>query len=444
MKIRLLLFLILIVTGYSFSQNGFHIKNDHRKVVVPFRFINNLIIIPVNVNGTDLNFLLDTGVEETILFSLEESEEMVFSNLHKVMFKGIGANEPFEGLKSSKNKLTINGLYDNEHVIYIVLNQDINISSQVGVPVNGIIGYQFFKNYLVDINYNRKKITVYNHNSNKSFEKRLSDKYQKIPISIEGMKPYLNASIQMENNPENINAKLLIDIGNADALWLFKEKDHRIQVSDKSFDDFLGLGFSGTIYGKRCRIRKFAISDFTFENPIAAMPDSVVTTGMDMVENRLGSIGSEIMKRFSIVFDYPHNEMYLRKNDNFTLNFNYNMSGLEIQHQGLEWVTETYEQVNSAVSIDLTDNGNTKKDVKYKFVLKPSYSVFSVRKDSPSDLAGIKIGDEIKSINGRNSYNFTLQEINELLKSEEDKTVVIEVLRKNKPLKFKFKLKNMI
>lgn len=444
MKSKLLFLLFTLFFTNSFSQDGFTIPSNKSKVVIPFKFINNLIIIPINVNGTELNFLLDTGVEETILFSLEENEELVFSNVDKIMFRGIGTNEPFEGLKSSQNSLSINGYTDSNHIIYIVLNQNINISSQVGIPVNGIIGYHFFKNHVVDINYNKSKIIVYK-NSN-PIEKKLKKRYQKIPVSIEEMKPYVKANIQTENSANSIEAKLLIDIGNSDALWLFKERDKRIQVSEKNFDDYLGLGFSGSIHGKRCRIKKFQIENFVFDNPIAAMPDSIATKEIKMVENRVGSIGSEIMKRFSIVFDYSNNYMYLRKNDNFNLHFNYNMSGLEIQHEGLEWVKREYD-VNAnreSFIIDFDSGGKVTKNMTYKFELKPSYSVFSVRKDSPSDLAGLQIGDLITMINGRKSYSFTLQEINEILKSEDDKTITIEVLRKNKPLKFKFKLKNLI
>lgn len=444
MKVKLLLLLFLLFIGSSFSQNGFRIENNKKKVVIPFKFIDNLIIIPIEVNGTVLNFLLDTGVEETILFSLEENEEIVFSNVEKVMFRGIGTNEPFEGLKSSENKLSINGYNDSNHTIYIVLDQNINISSQVGIPVNGIIGYHFFKNHSIDINYNRRRIVIYNDVT--AITKKLSKKYQKIPISIEEKKPYLKTIVQMENAPETFEAKLLIDIGNSDALWLFNEKDKRIKVSEKNFNDYLGLGFSGTVYGKRGRIKKLQIDKYIFENPIVAMPDSIATKDITMVENRVGSIGSEIMKRFSIVYDYSNTSIYLKKNDNFKLQFNYNMSGLDIQHQGLEWVKQSYEQnaSTSTVYIDSNSDGKWTKNLKYKFELKPSYSVFSVRKDSPADLAGIKKGDEITTINGHVCYNYTLEEINEILKSEEDRTITIEVIRNNKPLKFKFKLKNII
>jgi len=386
---------------------------------------------------------LDSGVEETILFSLE-NEEIKFSNLEKVMFRGIGSNQPFEGLRSSGNRLKVNGFNDLNHTIYIVLDQNINISSQVGIPVNGIIGYHFFKNNCVDINYNKKKIVVYNTIA--PISKKLKRNFQEIPISIEENKPYLTASVLMEKDTIALDAKLLIDIGNSDALWLFKAKDDRIKISDKNFDDYLGLGFSGTVYGKRCRIQKLKIGNFAFEDPIVAIPDSTAIKDINMVERRVGSIGSEIMKRFSIVFDYPNNRVFLKKNANFNLHFNYNMSGIEVQHEGLEWVQETYEENpnSSNIFVDYKDGEKHSKNLKYKFELKPAYSIFSIRKDSPADLAGLKTGDKIATINGRNGYTFNLEEINAILKSEEDRLIVIEVLRNNKPLKFKFKLKNII
>ena len=59
MKILQLFFFFFFV-GMQ-SQQGFQVVH-HEKTTIPFQFINNLIFIPVNVNGVDLTFLLDTGV----------------------------------------------------------------------------------------------------------------------------------------------------------------------------------------------------------------------------------------------------------------------------------------------------------------------------------------------------------------------------------------------
>ena len=64
-----------------FAQEGFHFVDGKEKVSIPFKFINNLLFIPIKVNGIELNFLLDSGVEETILFSLEDKKEINFYNI---------------------------------------------------------------------------------------------------------------------------------------------------------------------------------------------------------------------------------------------------------------------------------------------------------------------------------------------------------------------------
>ena len=144
---RIFTLFLLVWVSFAWTQNGFEIKNNRKKVTIPFKLVNNLIVVPVNVNGTNLNFLLDTGVSETLLFSLDETEQVKFENIEKVRFTGLGNKEPFEGLKSTNNSLKIEDFVDTNHTLYIVLDQDINISSQVGFPINGILGYHFFKNY---------------------------------------------------------------------------------------------------------------------------------------------------------------------------------------------------------------------------------------------------------------------------------------------------------
>jgi hypothetical protein len=51
--------------------------------------------------------------------------------------------------------------------------------------------------------------------------------------------------------------KLLIDVGNSDAIWLFKMFLIKNKVPTNNFDDYLGKGFSGDVIGKRERIRFF-------------------------------------------------------------------------------------------------------------------------------------------------------------------------------------------
>jgi len=443
MKKSAFVFFFLFISNIATSQPGFQFEPyNKRKVSIPFQLINNLIFIPLNVNGVELTFLLDSGVDETILFSLDDKEDVSFLNVKKIMLRGLGTLESIEGLKSSDNTLSVPGFIDRQHDIYIVLDQSFNFSSSIGIPVNGIIGYHFFKNHLVEIDYKKKQVVVFNDDA--KLRKKIDKKYKSFDISIEKNKPYTFSEITIEE--KTIPAKLLIDSGSSDALWLFKNKSHDIPIPGKSFSDFLGRGFSGDVQGQRARVNTINFESYTFSNIIAAFPDSTATQGIVMVEDRIGSIGGEILKRFDMIFDYKGGRIYLRKNRDFDLPFHYNMSGIEVHHSGMTWVKEAVE-LNTTVAPDNTYDVNGNKipnSFTYKFELKPLYSISSIRKDSPADVCGLKKGDIIVSINRKPGYRFTLQQINALLKSEEGRVINIEIEREGINMKFQFQLKSIL
>ena len=435
-RITILFFMVFSMVSIS-AQEGFRFEKDINKISVPFKLINNLVFVPIKVNGVELNFLLDTGVEETILFSLEEKREVHYFNTEKIFLRGLGSQAAVEGLKSTNNILEFGSMKYRNHMFYIVLDPDFNLSSHIGIPVNGIIGFQFFRNNLVEINYKKKRIIVYKDNDKN--RKKTEKKYSAIPITIEKSKPYLKSKVVMDN--DEIPVKLLIDIGNSDAVWLFQNRSERIKVPSKNFNDFLGRGFSGDVEGKRARIQKFEMSEFEFNNPVVAFPDSSSIKNVTMVADRMGSVGGEIMRRFDVIFDYQNRKMYLKKNNEYNSPFGYNKSGVEIQHKGLQWVQETVRLETVPLSKNIFDSeDDKKKDFKYKFLLKPIYEIANVRKNSPAARAGLQKGDIIILINKSPAYKHSLQEINTLFKSEEEKWITLEVERESEILKFSFQL----
>ena len=110
MKLKFSLLFLLIFTLPALSQDGFMFDKATDKVIIPFQLINNLIFIPIKVNGIELNFLLDSGVEETVLFSMDDKKEVPFFNVEKISLRGLGSESSVEGLKSTNNTLESNGL----------------------------------------------------------------------------------------------------------------------------------------------------------------------------------------------------------------------------------------------------------------------------------------------------------------------------------------------
>lgn len=438
MKILKLIFLFIII--FTKAQDGFQILDNKKKVTIPFKQINNLIFINLKVNNVDLTFLLDTGVAETLLFSLE-NKEVNFKNVEKVKFTGLGGSNYIEGIKSTKNQIAIDkNLVDFNHEIYIILEEDFNFSSHVGIPVNGIIGYQFFKNFPTKIDFTKHIITIYNRNN---LSKSNFNNFEKLPISIEARKPYLFTDVQQTT--DFFPAKMLLDLGNSDALWLFPNRIPNFNYNRPNIDDFLGRGFNGDIYGKRSRIHAIKFGKSILEKPIVAMPSAESVQSMNFVKDRIGSIGSDVLRRFFVVFDYDNELLYIKKTKKVKDPFKFNMSGLDVKHDGMKWEKDL-------VRVDLpklpsekdNEKGTTirlesSSEFQYKFILKPEYSIAGVRENSPGFLAGIIKGDKLLEINGKKVSDMSLQEINETFMSEENKTIQLKIIRNSLTLD-----KNMI
>ncbi|MET3538711.1 PDZ domain-containing protein [Chryseobacterium limigenitum] len=430
--------MILFLSIFVNAQNSFEIK-DAKKTVIPFKFINNLIFIPVTINGVELTFLLDTGVAETLLFSLE-NKEMKLTNIEKIKFSGLGGDLSIDGLKSDNNIGVIGKNCINKSMtIYIIVNEEFNISSHVGIPVNGVIGYHLFKDNPISIDYASKKITIYGDRN--LFQKKVR-KSEELPITIEKSKPYVYADIEMTN--EKKSSKLLIDLGNSDPIWLFPALIKDFVYNRPNIEDFLGRGFNGDIFGKRSRIHNFYLGDFKFEKPLTAMPDEYSIQHVHLVADRKGSVGGEIMRRFTVAFDYPNQKLYLRKNKSFDDPFHFNMSGLDFKQDGLQWQQDLVkiETTKTTNSVSEFNPGGDK--FQYKFALKPIFSISGVRKDSPGDKAGFRKDDQVLTINGNKTSEMTLESMMELMKSYEGRTINIVIQRKTEKLTLSFELEDPI
>lgn len=424
---------------FTFSAQGFQYESSKKTIKIPFKLYNNLTVIPLTLNNVKLNFLLDTGVENTILFSLEETDSIDLNNVKKIKILGLGSGEPIDGLHSKGNRLFVNDFKDYSHDLYIILDQNINFSQQMGIPIHGIIGYDFFKNNIIEINYRSKQVII--HNPKKNTDKNLSS-FQKIPFQLELSKPYIQTTIELNNL--NYKTKMLVDSGGTDAAWLFESG--QIKCPELFYEDFLGKGFSGDIFGKRSRVNAITIGNSALINPTVSFPDNESLKHVSMVSGRNGSIGAGILKRFDVVFDYKNHYLYLKKNSNFEDSFNYNMSGIEIIQEGSQLVEERINtngfETSNKIEVNLSDDMN--RGFRYHFVLKPKYQITNVRDNSPAKLAGIEKGDIILKINGVHAYKYELQSINNIFQEEEGKTIKLEIERNGTIIKTSFELKKIL
>jgi len=393
-----------------------------------------------------LSFILDTGVDKTILFSLSENDSLGLKNVKKISLHGLGKGKAIDALISQKNKLKVGALKSNDETIYLVLKDQFELSGKMGTTIHGIIGYSLLKDVIAKINYKTKKIILYNP---KNFQYKKCKKCEEFPVEFYRNKPYVDAAIQLDTiGNEMTSVKMLIDTGGSDALWLFEESHEKIKTPLRHYNDILGEGLSGTIYGNRARIPKVRLGKFEVLQPTVSFLDTISTLQARKFETRNGSIGSNILKRFKVWIDYPNKKLILRKCAALTGGFEYNMSGLDIVYNGEQLVKEmdpekviSYSGQNSSFE----NNSNTITfSASYRFKFKPSYRISKVLQNSPAALVGIYPDDILLKINGNSVHDLSIGQLIKKLQTKDGKKIRVTIRRGEDILKFQFKLKKRV
>lgn len=423
------------------GQSGFYLIGNKNKDRIPFELVNNLPIVKVEVNGTPLSFILDTGVKSSILFSLEAVDSVRLRNTSSVQLRGLGTGSSVEALKSTGNTIKVGSAMDKNHPLYIIFDSDLNFSPRMGIPIHGILGNEFFMNFVVKINYSREVITVYKP---EKYSSRKCKKCEDLPLEFVGDKPYIKLFTATENSKREVT--LLVDSGSSDVMWLFDEGDFIEENPKNYFQDFLGLGLGGNIFGKRTRIPELIVGNFHLKNVNTSFPEEKAIARARSFEDRDGSLGGGFLRRFTVFFDYGRKSIRFKKNSNFDNPFHYDMSGLTIEHEGMELIkSEKRAIVNidqSTPSENITRN-SIPITTELRLSLVPRYVVVNLREGSAAEMAGVKIGDRVLTVNGKPSYQYKLYQLIDLFSSEEGKKITMEIERNKVISKVKFNLKGM-
>ena len=430
--------ILIFFTFFSFAQDSIVWKSKRDIIKIPFELSHNLIIVDVIFNGVKLKMIADTGASKSIVFSLPENDSLVVKEANLISISGAGISEKVEGYLSKKNTIQLKGFQDNNFEAIFVFNHDISLVNKLGIPINGILGSSFFQKYLVEIDYEKKKIFL--HKSKQKKLKKIAKDYVESSIEISKARPYIYLKTKLEN--EIFDLKLLFDTGLGDGLWLFE--NDKIKSNSIFFIDYLGKGLSGDIFGKKSRVDEVTLESNVLKGVLVSYPDINYFDKTMIVDKRNGSLGGEVIKRFNWILDYENQKVYFRKNTLFDKPFNYNMAGIEVQHSGFHVISEKMENAFSTNVINLDNRGVDYSSERFIFELKPNFEIYSVRKDSPGDKAGLLIGDKIIEINNRSAHRLSIQSITDLFQSEEGKPITIVVEREGKILTFKFNLEKVL
>ena len=162
--------------------------------------------------------------------------------------------------------------------------------------------------------------------------------------------------------------------------------------------------------GQIGRINGFRLGKFSFQDVLTSFPEDSAYNIQEL-NNRAGTLGGDILSRFTVIFDYGGKAIYLKKNQTYRDPFIYNKTGLVIV----------------AVGDDLK-----------------TFKVVSVRKDSPAGAAGLMPGDVLLKVNGRKAKFLSLSHIINLFRAKDGRKIKLKIKRGDEEIKTSFRLQDII
>lgn len=387
---RLSLVIVALLFSMSANSQYFKFTNRQNKVTTAFKLVNNLVVIPLMLNGKGpFNFIVDTGVGILLITEPTIIDSLAPTSYREIIINGIGEGNEMRAYIHPMVKVDVTNSINGSMPVAILQKEAFNLSSYAGMPIHGLIGYELFSSFIVQINYSAKVIKYHKHET--AFIPR---KGSKIPISIEDRKPYVTSDIVLENGIRK-KVKLIIDSGAGHPLSLETEDGIPYIVPETNIAANLGVGLSGLINGFIARIPQIKLGKFQMNNVICAFPNYNDVAAKVPTISRNGSMGNNILKRFNVVFDYAREAMYLKPNAIFREPFEHDMSGMEIASEG-----RNFEGI----------------------------VIVRVEKNSAAAKAGLKAEDRILSVNFKKVLELGTEQIHAMFKSRDDRGIILEIL----------------
>ena len=350
---------------------------------VPFEMNGNSIYLQARVNGSEPRwFVLDTGAGVTVL-NATTAESLGLKAGRAGTLRGAGGVVQSTGITGLT--LDVGGaVLKDVSVTSIPLAQ---LENAAGRAIDGILGVDFFRRYVVEIDYEARQLTTYEPSAY-----AYAGRGETLPLTFRDNHPHLRAQVKFPGRPP-LEGDFVIDAGSSMQLTMlpaFTEKNRLRDSVPAAFTTY-ARGVGGDFALPVARAESLRIGGFTVERPVTAFP----TAGTFGAEGIAGNIGTAILRRFRVVFDYSRKRVHLEPSKNFSDPFEFDMSGLGLASEG------------------------------------PSFSVFKVARvlpGTPASEAGLRQGDEILSVGGRPVNGTRLSDLREQLRRL-DHTVSLRVRR---------------
>lgn len=352
---------------------------------VPFELFGNHIFITVSVDDSEpVDFIFDTG-DGLAVIDLDVANNLRLGMDHKA--SKTSAQGSISGALIKHNKIEINDVKLEDIELY---STNLNhLEQSVGRNIDGIIGYDLLKNYVVTVDYDDMAFKLYDPASFK-----YEGKGEGFKFKLDSYIPHITCTVKL-NNGEVFEEEFFINTGAGTTMDFNTVFAAKQKVIDKTGDHYsypvVGIEKEETLHYEG-RVMSFGFGEILFENlPVGI---SQAKHGVQHNKKVAGILGNGLLRRFNITYDYDNSMIYFETNQNYEKPFNVNASGLNLQ-------------LNKSLDKVL---------------------IHRVFEESPAEKAGIKKDAELISVNGKATDSYTLPELRDLLKSA-NKEVELVVLQ---------------
>ncbi len=286
-----------------------------------FTMLNGGVILVragVNDYADSLNFILDTGSGGISLDSATVKDLGIPITPSEKTIKGIGGIRKVSFLNNATLRLP--GLAV-ENLNFHVNDYEI-LTSVYGIKIDGIIGYSFFSQYIVNINYDFLQINVFSKGEYKypSGGFMLYPMFTALPMQ----------SLQFTDDRKFVQ-RFYLDTGAGLNFLLSESYLNDSAVLKKRRKPPVvtqAEGVGGKMSMRLTTIKELKVGPYRFRwVPTYLFKDEYNVTNYPFVG---GLLGNDILRRFNITFNYAKQQVHILPNLHFKDEFDYAYSGLSV------------------------------------------------------------------------------------------------------------------
>lgn len=355
-------------------------------VRVPIEVVSNHVYVKVCAGERELEFILDTGAGQSIFDMTAARAAGVRFGTH---FSARGAGAGTVDAASVVNGLVT--LQSTHLSVPIVGALDLSaLPAREGHRIDGVLGHNFIERYVVVVDYVAEELRLFDP---AKFEYTGSG--TSLPITFAAGHPVVEASVRLPSG-DTIGGRFIVDVGAAGALSLtgafVAANQLRTRVGPLVHRVASG-GVGGTMASDVGRVAGLRLGGHELRDVVTDFyGDSagVMSGNADWV----GNIGGDVLRRFTVILDYPHRRIILEPHAGSTEAFEADMSGAGLM-----------------------------------LAARPGrYIVSDVVRNSPAAEAGLEAGDEVLAVDGIVPNAGTLPDLRQRLQRE-GQSVELTILR---------------